>query len=135
MTDRGDGVAGSKTIMVVEPDVSARTVLSDYLRDCGYVVVSGTSAEDVLRMVRSPQPPQIILTDIQLAGDVDGYRLSQELKRTNPEIHVVLTYGPNGAANKAAEICDEGPLAKPYHPEEVVRRIRQLRETRVQQSR
>jgi len=109
-------------------------VLSDYLRDCGYAVVSGTSAEDVHEMLRSPRPPQIILTDIQLAGDIDGYRLSQELRRTNPEIDVVLTYGPHGAANKAAEICEEGPLAKPYHPEDVVRRIRELREIRTQRS-
>jgi hypothetical protein len=41
---------------------------------------------------------------------------------------VILTTGVPQAADKAAELCDETPLKKPYHPSEVVRRINMLRE-------
>jgi hypothetical protein len=33
-------------------------------------------------------------------------------------------------AEKAGDLCDDGPLEKPYHPQEVVRRINLLLERR-----
>jgi hypothetical protein len=41
-----------------------------------------------------------------------------------------LTTGAARAAGKAGELCDDGPLEKPYHTQEVVRRINLLRERR-----
>jgi CheY-like chemotaxis protein len=35
-------------ILVVEPDILVRMVIADYLRDCGYKVVEGVNADDVL---------------------------------------------------------------------------------------
>jgi hypothetical protein len=43
---------------------------------------------------------------------------------------VILTSGVARAADKAGDLCDDGPLEKPYHPQEVVRRINLLRERR-----
>jgi DNA-binding response OmpR family regulator len=43
---------------------------------------------------------------------------------------VILTAGIAKAAEQAADLCDEGPLEKPYHPQEVVRRINILLERR-----
>jgi hypothetical protein len=34
------------------------------------------------------------------------------------------------AAGKAGDLCDDGPLEKPYHPQEVVRGINLLLERR-----
>jgi hypothetical protein len=39
--------ATSTTIFVVEPDL-VRILIADYLRDCGYKVVEGVNADDVL---------------------------------------------------------------------------------------
>jgi hypothetical protein len=50
--------------------------------------------------------------------------------RQAPSIDVILTSGVAKAAEKAGDLCDEGPLEKPYHPQEVVRRINILRERR-----
>jgi hypothetical protein len=44
----------------------------------------------------------------------------------------VLTFGIARAAEKAGEICDDGPLERPYHPQEIVRRIQKLRRARRQ---
>jgi hypothetical protein len=43
---------------------------------------------------------------------------------------VILTSGVAKAAAKAGELCDVGPLEKPYHPSEIIRRIGVLRERR-----
>jgi len=39
---------------------------------------------------------------------------------------VILTTGEAHAAEEARDLCDDGPLPKPYHPTEVVRRINLL---------
>ena len=41
------------TILIMEPDVVARMVISDYLRDCGYKVVEGSSGDDVLTILNT----------------------------------------------------------------------------------
>jgi CheY-like chemotaxis protein len=120
----------ANTIIVVEPEVLARVVLAEYLRECGYKVVECGNGEDVLIILSAGRKIDVVLSDIQLAGSLDGRALARQIRETHPAVDVVLTSGPAHAAGKAADLCDEGPLERPYHPKDVVRRINQLRERR-----
>lgn len=124
------GEPRSNTIIVVEPDVLARMVLAEYLRECGYRVVECANGEDVLIILSAGRRIDVVLSDIALAGALDGFALARQIHAAHPTVDVVLTAGPAQAAGKAADLCDEGPLEKPYHPKDVVRRINQLRERR-----
>jgi DNA-binding response OmpR family regulator len=57
---------------------------------------------------------------------MDGFGLAQWVRENHPRIDVILTSGMARAAEKAGDLCDDGPLEKPYHPQEVVRRINLL---------
>ncbi len=120
----------SSTIMVVEPDILVRMVIADYLRNCGYRVVEAVTGEDVLTVLRARSVIDLVFSEITLPGELDGFALARRIREMDPEIDVVLTRGPASAANKASDLCDDGPLDKPYHPQEVVRRIKILRERR-----
>lgn len=122
--------SGSSTIMVVEPDVVARAVIAGYLRECGYRVLEGVTAEDVLAVLEAGESVDIIFSEVKLSGELDGFGLAKRIRETRPEIDVLLTSGVAKAAEKAGDLCDEGPLEKPYHPQEVLRRIQSLRERR-----
>jgi DNA-binding response OmpR family regulator len=61
---------------------------------------------------------------------MDGFGLAQWVRENHPGIDVILTSGMARAAEKAGDLCDDGPLEKPYHPQEVVRRINLLLERR-----
>jgi DNA-binding response OmpR family regulator len=124
------GEPRSNTIVVVEPDVLARTVLADYLRECGYRVVECANADDVLIILSAGRKIDVVLSEVELGGDLDGFRLARQIRETHPTVEVLLTSGAANAADKAADLCDEGPLEKPYHPRDVVRRINRLRERR-----
>ena len=124
------GDAAPATILVVEPDILVRMVIADYLRDCGYKVVEGVSADDVLAVLDAGRKIDVILAEVCLAGSLDGFGLAQQIREDHPEIDVILTSGVARAADKAGDLCDDGPLEKPYHPEEIVRRINLLRERR-----
>ena len=41
------------TILVVEPDILVRMAIADYLRECGYKVLEGVTAEDVVTALES----------------------------------------------------------------------------------
>jgi DNA-binding response OmpR family regulator len=126
----GSGAADSSTIIVVEPDILARMVIAEYLRECGYKVVEGVTADDVLAVLGAGREVAIVMAEIRLAGAMDGFALAQWIRANHPSIDVILTSGVDKAADKAGDLCDNGPLAKPYHPQEVVRRINRLRERR-----
>jgi DNA-binding response OmpR family regulator len=118
------------TIMVVEPDVLARMIIADYLRRCGYTVIEGSRAEDVFAILGGEVTVNIVFADVTLAGDSDGFTLAKKIRDSHPNVDVILSAGIANAADKAGDICEEVPLEKPYHPQDVVRRINLLRERR-----
>jgi CheY-like chemotaxis protein len=124
------GEKGSVTIMVVEPEILIRMVIADYLRNCGYKVIEGVSAEDVYVILRAGGAINIILSSVSLSGDTDGFTLARHIRQHHSNIDIILTSDAVNAANKASQLCDDGPLEKPYHPDEVIRRINLLRERR-----
>ena len=120
----------SATIFVVDPDILVRMVIADYLRECGYRVVEGVNADDVLAVLEAGRKIDVILTEVQLAGSVDGFELARQIRENHPDIDVILTSGVTRAADKAGNLCDDGPVEKPYQSHEIVRRINILRERR-----
>jgi CheY-like chemotaxis protein len=105
-------------------------VLAQYLRECGYEVVEAATSDDVLSMMRSGRKIDVILLDAQISGGLGGFTLTRQLREQFPGTEIVLTFGIAKAAEKAGEICDDGPLKRPYHPQEIVRRIKRLRLSR-----
>ncbi|MBY0509893.1 MAG: response regulator [Rhodospirillaceae bacterium] len=120
----------SATIMVLEPDILARMAISEYLRGCGFKVVEGVRAEDALTVLRSGMAIDVVLAEVRMAGELDGLELAKQIRDGYPGTDIILTVGVGNAADRAAKLCNEGPLKKPFHPRELVTRIQLLRERR-----
>jgi DNA-binding response OmpR family regulator len=120
------------TVLVVEPDILIRTTISEYLRDCGYRVIEGVSADDVWTVLKSDARLDIVFAELHLAGEARGFSLARELRQTHPLIDVILTSGVVDAAEKSSDLCEQGPIKKPYPPKEVAARIHLLLERRRQ---
>ena len=120
----------AKTIMVVDADILARMAIADYLRDCGYKLIEAASGDDVRAVLAGGQTIDVLLIDMRLKGSEDGFALAKSIRAAYPEILIIRTVNTARLADKAAELCDDGPLEKPYHPQELLRRIQRLREQR-----
>jgi DNA-binding response OmpR family regulator len=116
--------------MVIEPDVLVRMDVAGYLRECGYRVIEGITAADVWTFLQGGGRFDVLLSDVNLAGDVDGFALATRIRQTYSNVDVILTSGISGAADKARDLCGDGPIRKPYHPKDVAARITVLRERR-----
>jgi CheY-like chemotaxis protein len=130
LDDQSTNGATPSTILVVEPDILVRMVIANYLRDCGYKVLEGASAADVTAVLGSEQKIDVVFSEVRLHGQMDGFGLARLVREQYPDIDVILTTGAARAADKASDLCEDGPLEKPYHPQEIVRRINLLREQR-----
>jgi CheY-like chemotaxis protein len=110
------------TILVIEPDILVRMTIADYLRQCGYRVFEGATADDVVTVLGTEHKIDVIFAEVQLAGRMDGFALAQWVREKHPGVDVILASGIAKAAEQATDLCDEGPLEKPYHPQYLVLR-------------
>jgi DNA-binding response OmpR family regulator len=123
-------ISSSVTIMVVEPEVIARASISEFLRGCGYKVIEGASSDEVFAVLNAGTTIDIVFTEVSLVDDLDGLELAKRIRERHSGIDVILAVGVANAAQKAGALCDDGPLEKPFHPQELLRRIHVLRERR-----
>jgi len=82
------------TALVVEDDVTQREMIALLLEESDYDVIqceSGEAAELVL--LNNGPVLSFLMTDVELAGRMDGVELAYIAKRQNPKLDVVVTSG------------------------------------------
>jgi DNA-binding response OmpR family regulator len=114
--------------LVVEDEVLIRLVIADYLRECGYRVHEAASADEAIVVLESRDVSvDIVFSDVIMPGRMDGFGLARWVRANRPQIDIVLTSGIDRSAEVAGMLCRGGPLLeKPYEPQKVVDRIKQL---------
>jgi len=108
------------TILVVEDEALVRDVVAQSLRQAGYAVLeaaTGAQAESVCR--GHPGAIALLLVDLDLP-DALGTDLARRLRAVRPAARVLLTSGG------ALEAGDWPFLAKPFRPETLTRKVRDL---------
>jgi CheY-like chemotaxis protein len=115
------------SVLVVEDEVLVRTSVAEYLRACGYRVLEAKDADEATQILRNDDDIDIVFTDVQMPGSLDGFGLAQWVRRERPRIRVIITSGVARTSQDAGDLCEEGPLlAKPYDHRDLERRIRRL---------
>lgn len=93
------------------------------LRLSGYEVITATSGEAALELARS-QNPDVMVLDIIMPG-MDGFDVLREL-RTFTSLPVLVFSARPGNSSEAISLGADDYISKPFDPDELVRRIRQL---------
>jgi len=66
----------------------------------------------------------VLVTDIMLPGKVDGWQIAERCRERDPELPVIYATGFSPVA--ARLVAGSLSLQKPYHPDEIVRAVREL---------
>lgn len=109
------------TVLVVEDEMLLIDVVADELEEAGYRVLSAMTGEEAMTFLESPEPIDLLFTDIRLPGTIDGWKLAEAARRLRPEIPVI--YASGYTADQPREVPGSLFLTKPYRPSAVLRAI------------
>ena len=114
-----------RVVLVVEDEILVRLTIADYLRGAGYSVVEAADAAEALAVFASGEPVDVIFTDVQMPGAMDGLMLMRWVHDHYPGTQVLVTSGKEDAASTGL-IAEDAFFSKPYPLEEVTSRIHSL---------
>lgn len=106
-------MTGPRTILLVEDEVLTRLLMTDVLRDEGYHVIEASCGDEGRDLLLAGEAVDLVVTDVNLPGDIDGIALTalaKDMAPTRPVV-VVSSHLPADAAARADEF-----IPKPYLP-------------------
>src|SRR3954469_7202041 len=80
-------------ILLVEDEVLVRMVAADVLSDAGFTVLESTNAEEALRLLETRPDVQVLFTDVNMPGALDGLGLAQTVHERSPEVGILIGSG------------------------------------------
>lgn len=114
------------TILVVDDEAPVRSTAESVLSACGYRVATAADAEQALRVLLSPVPVHLLVTDVCLPR-MDGITLAELAKAVRPELRVLFTSGHlTAGAVRGAQIEDAPLVEKPWRAAQLERHVRRL---------
>jgi len=120
-----------QTVLLADPDVIVRTLLAQYLRECGYRVLEASSTREIRQFLAdTSRSIEVVLAEMAIP-DEGGFAFASWMRTEYPTVPVILAASVERAAEKASTLCEEGPIAsKPYDHQLIVDRIRRMLATR-----
>jgi len=117
-----------RVILVVEDEALIRLDISEHLRGCGFQVHEASNAARAIEILEAgDQGIDLVFSDLQMPGDMDGIGLSQWIETNRPGLQVLLTSGDDAKAAAASSLCErEHFFRKPYDVDNVATHIRTL---------
>jgi len=102
-------------ILLVEDEFLISEWVAESLAEQGFAVACAGNAADALRLLAST-PVDVLFTDIQLPGGIDGTALARRAREFLPDLPVVYA-----SARRVLDVQQRVPgssfVAKPYEPE------------------
>jgi DNA-binding NtrC family response regulator len=115
-----------RVVLVVEDEILVRSPVAEFLRMAGYKVIEAANATEAVAVFVSGAVIDLVFSDVDMPGAVDGIGLTHWISRHYPGIHVMLTSGIAHAARTKGIAA--AFLPKPYRLATVALRIRSLLE-------
>ena len=80
-------------VLVVEDEPLIRFTTLDALEEVGHVVLEAANADEALVLLRNRTDVDIVFTDVNMAGSMDGIQLAQRVRALRPHTGIIITSG------------------------------------------
>ena len=104
-------------VLIVDDDFLIRLHAADTLKDAGFEVVEASDAANALALLQEPPGFQLICTDVQMPGELDGIDLALRVLERHPDIRVIIMSAQSGHGDR----LPSAPfLSKPFQASRLV---------------
>ncbi len=114
-------------ILLAEDEFLIRLILAEVLADNGHEVVEASSGDEAAVLTHDGQVFDLLLTDIQMPGQLDGLELARIIRSRQPDIPVIYVTGRPEVLGRIGQF---GPrdafVRKPYSAREVIAVVQRL---------
>ena len=80
-------------VLVVEDEMLLRMRAVDIVEDAGFTPIEAVNADEALAILESRSDVDLLFTDIQMPGSMDGLKLAHAVHERWPSIKIILVSG------------------------------------------
>jgi CheY-like chemotaxis protein len=123
-----DAPGCNETVLVVEDDTTVRNVVAGMVESLGYQVLESESGTDAIALLESGERVDLVLSDVVMPGQIDGWKLAQAVWERWPATRVLLTtgYSDNVLVRHATLDRRTQVISKPYRRSELSQKLREV---------
>ncbi len=112
-------------VLIVEDEPLIRFSTLDALEEVGHSVLEAGNADEALVLFRNAPDIDVVFTDVNMAGSMDGIQLAQRIRAMRPSIGIIIT---SGVVNLDPMLLPANTvfLPKPYQHDRLLASIHQL---------
>jgi len=81
------------TVLIVEDEMLLRMRTVDIVEDAGFTPLEAVNADDALALLESRSDIELLFTDIQMPGTMNGLKLAHAVHERWPLIKIILVSG------------------------------------------
>jgi CheY-like chemotaxis protein len=117
--------SGRLVVLVVEDEMFLRMTAVDMIQSVGFEVLQAGTADEAISILETRDDIQIMFTDVQMPGSMDGLKLARAVRGRWPPIKIVAT---SGQVHVTKDDLPEGGrfLPKPYTTFQLASTLQQL---------
>src|ERR1700683_884124 len=82
-----------RTVLIVEDEMLLRMRAVDMVEDAGFTAIEAINADDAIAVLESRPDVELLFTDIQMPGTMDGLKLAYAVHERWPLIKIILVSG------------------------------------------
>jgi two-component system, response regulator PdtaR len=116
-------------ILIVEDEVLISEMISEILCENGFDVHAVADGESALRYLDDGPQVDVLFTDINLLGRLDGTMLAKQVRERRPEMPIVYCSGRYSASTVSPMMSRSLFLKKPYNPADLCTLLTRLTST------
>jgi DNA-binding response OmpR family regulator len=117
-------------VLVVEDDQLIQVMVDEALSDGGFESTITASGEEAVSFLRDDKSVyRAVVSDINLAGKLDGWEVARVAREGDPAMPVVYMTGTQGEDWASKGVPNSVLLAKPFAPAQLVTAISNLLNT------
>ena len=113
------GRGAPKTVLLVEDEVLISNLVAEALSERGFTVHEVTTADAALRYIDSGANLDVLFTDINLPGRMNGAELAERARKLRPDLPIVYASGHYQSTDIGKLVPRSVFVSKPYDPDDV----------------